>query len=310
MRILVVGAGATGGYFGARLAEAGRDVAFLVRPARARRLRSTGLVVRSPHGDLRLHPELVTAEELRGTYDLVLLGVKAYALDVAVGDLVPAVGPHTLILPMLNGVRHIGLLIREFGSQTVLGGVCQVTAALGPDGTVTQLGGHHELSYGACHSPGPARIQDIDAELQGAGFAARLADDICREMWEKWVHVAAVGAVTCLMRGVIGEIVAVPGGRDFAERTVAECAAVAAACGQPVRAEVLQRTLAAVTEPGSDTASSLYRDLLRGGPVEADHILGDLVERADRRAVAVPLLRLAYTHLGVYQWSRGRHGIP
>ncbi|MEU0084712.1 ketopantoate reductase family protein [Streptomyces sp. NPDC006274] len=303
MRILVVGAGATGGYFGARLAEAGRDVTFLVRPERADRLRSTGLVIRGPHGDLRLDPSLVTADELPGAYDLVLLGVKAYALNVAIGNLVPAVGPHTAILPMLNGMRHIAVLKRKFGPQAVLGGVCQVTTTLDPDGGISRLGGHQQLVYGACHSPGPVRIHDVDAGLQGAGFTARLADDIVQEMWEKWVHVAAVGAITCLMRGVVGDIVAAPGGRDFAERTVAECAAVAAACGQPARAAALERTLAAVTEPHAPTASSLYRDLLRGSPVEADHILGDLVERADRRSVAIPLLRLAYTHLSVYQRS-------
>ncbi|MEW1758369.1 ketopantoate reductase family protein [Streptomyces cyaneofuscatus] len=303
MRILVVGAGATGGYFGARLAEAGRDVTFLVRPERAARLRSTGLVVHSPHGDLRLGPALVTADELRSTYDLVLLGVKAYSLDVAIGDLVPAVGPHTVILPMLNGMRHLAVLKRKFGPQAVLGGVCQVTATLDTDGGISQLGSHQQLRYGACQSPGPARVHEVGAALQGAGFTAGPADDISLEMWEKWVHVATVGAITCLMRGVIGEIVAAPGGSDLAERTLAECAAVAAACGFPVRAEALERTLSTVTEPGSRTASSLYHDLLRGSPVEADHILGDLVERADRRAVAVPLLRLAYTHLAVYQRS-------
>ncbi|MEU3723928.1 ketopantoate reductase family protein [Streptomyces sp. NPDC031705] len=308
MRILVVGAGATGGYFGGRLAEAGRDVTFLVRPARAARLRSTGLVIRSPHGDLGLDPKLACADQLLGEYDLVLLAVKAYSLDRTLTDLAPAVGPRTVILPLLNGMRHIPLLRQKYGSSTVLGGVCRVTTLLDEDGSVLQLNSTQEIAYGTCGAApavAPARVRAVDAALRGAGFTVRHSEDITQEMWEKWVHVAAVGAVTCLMRGVIGDVVASPGGRDFAARTLAECAAVAAACGRPVRAESLKQSLAALTEPDSDTASSLYRDLLRGGPVEASHVLGDLIERGDRRAVGMPLLRLAYTHLNVYQRSLG-----
>ncbi|MDH6574602.1 ketopantoate reductase family protein [Kitasatospora sp. MAP5-34] len=308
MRVLVVGAGATGGYFGGRLAEAGRDVTFLVRPERAAQLRSGGLVINSPNGDLRLAPKLVTVGELTDSYDLVLLTVKSYALEQAVEDIAPAVGLETAILPVLNGLRHVELLAGHFGDQRVLGGVCQVTTTLDPDGGIRQLGGRQELVHGVCRAPGPARVHEIDAELRDAGFTVRRSEDIRQEMWEKWVYVAAVGAVTCLMRGLIGEVVAAPGGRAFAERVVAECVAVAAASGHPVGEAARSRMLATVTEAGADTASSLYRDLRRGGPVEADHILGDLAARAAERGVEVPLIGLAYTHLRVYQGAPRRSG--
>src|SRR3984885_13819708 len=128
MQILVVGAGAVGGYFGARLAQAGRDVTFLVRARRAEEIKAHGLQILSPHGDLTLHPETLTSEKINKPYDLILLAVKSYTLSSAMSDFALAVGPETMILPALNGMRHIDLLIARFGQRVVLGGVCLVAA--------------------------------------------------------------------------------------------------------------------------------------------------------------------------------------
>ncbi|MFF0144103.1 ketopantoate reductase [Amycolatopsis sulphurea] len=298
MKILVVGAGATGGCFGARLAAAGRDVTFLVRPARATALRAGGLVVRGPLGDLVLRPHLVTSAAR--PYDLVLLAVKAVTLDRTVVDLTPAIGADTVILPMLNGMRHLDTLAERFGADRVLGGVCQVTTTLTPDGEILQLNTRQELAYGPAFQPGPNRLAAVDAALRGAGFTARTSPDIRQEMWDKWFHVSALGAITCLMRGVVGEVVAA-GGAEVAERIVLEAAATAAAAGYPVSASVFDRTLATLTEPGSRTASSLYRDLTKGLPTEADHLIGDLIAHAARHGVDTTLLRLAHTHLSVHE---------
>src|SRR5580700_10356474 len=130
MRILVVGAGSVGGYFGGRLAQAGRDVTFLVRPLRAQQLARDGLRIVSPHGDVVLTPKLLSAEQLTQPYDVVFLSVKAYALDAAMNDFAAAVGAETMILPVLNGMRHVELLIARFGKQQVLGGVCLVATEI------------------------------------------------------------------------------------------------------------------------------------------------------------------------------------
>ncbi|MFC3898185.1 ketopantoate reductase family protein [Lentzea rhizosphaerae] len=299
MRILVVGAGATGGYFGGRLAGAGRDVTFLVRPRRAEQLRTGGLTIHGRDDDVTLFPELVTAAELRGAHDLVLLAVKAYGLEQAIRELAPAVGPETVILPLLNGMRHIDLLTERFGSA-VLGGVCQVTTTLDANGAVHQLNDRHEIAHGVLDTA-PSRLDDVGSALAGAGFTSRRSSRIHAEMWEKWVHVAALGAVTCLMRGLVGQVVAAPGGRHFAESTLAECAAVAAASGHPIRAEVLVRSREVLTEPGSTATSSLYRDLCAGKPVEGEHVIGDLVRRAGELGLSTPLLALARTHLGIHR---------
>lgn len=301
MRLLVVGAGATGGYFGGRLAQAGRDVAFLVRPRRAAQLRETGLQILSPHGDVTLQPQLVTADAITAPYDAVLLTVKAFALNATLEDIARAVGPKTMIFPLLNGMRHLDFLIARFGAAPVLGGVCMVAATLDPQGRVKQLAGFQQLIYGERDGTLSPRVQALDAALQGAGFIARASEKILQEMWEKWILLATLGAVTCLLRGTVGEIEAAPGGAALAEQAMNECVAVAAASGHAPDEAFLARTKGAVTAKGSPMAPSMYRDLTQGLPVEADQIVGDMLARAQGFGIAAPVLTAAYAHLCVYQ---------
>jgi len=300
MRILIVGAGAVGGYFGGRLAEAGRDVTFLVRPSRAKQLRQDGLRIISPHGDAVLTPKLVSAGEIDAPYDLVFLAVKAYALEAAMNDLAPAVGPETMILPVLNGMRHLDLLMQRFRKDAVIGGVCLVATEMDRDGRIVQIADFQQLAYGERNGERTPRLQSLDATLQGAGFDARLSTDIMQALWEKWVQLASLGAVTCLMRGAIGEIVAAPGGADLSLEVLDECAAIAAACGHQPSEPFLARQAGAMTAPGSPLTSSMYPDLRKGAPVEVDHILGDLLERGGAQRVVAPLLKAAFVHLRVY----------
>ena len=301
MRILIVGAGAVGGYFGGRLAEAGCDVTFLVRPTRAKQLGQDGLRIISPHGDAVLTPKLITAEEINTPYDLVFLSVKAYALEAAMNDFAAAVGPETMIFPVLNGMRHVDLLTKRFGEHAVIGGVCQVASEIDHEGCIVQLAGFQQLVYGERNGETTPRLQTLDATLQGAGFDARLSTDIMQAMWEKWIQLASLGAVTCLMRGTIGEIVAAPGGADLSLKVVDESAAIATACGHKPSEALLSRHARAITAPGSQLTSSMYRDLRKGAPVEADHILGDFIERGTAHRVATPLLKAAFVNLRVYQ---------
>src|SRR4029453_7591 len=301
MRILIVGAGAVGGYFGGRLVQAKHDVTFLVRPSRAKQLRQDGLRVISPHGDVILTPKLVTAEEINIPYDVVFLSVKAYSLEAAMNDFAAAVGPETMIFPALNGMRHIDLLMKRFGEHAVIGGVCLVASQIDDEGRIVQLADFQRLVYGERNGETTPRLQALHTTLQGAGFDARLSTGIMQAMWEKWVQLASLGAITCLMRGTIGEIVAAPGGADLSLNVVNESAAVATACGHKPSETLLARHAAAMTEPGSPLTSSMYRDLRKGAPVEGDHILGDLIERGDAHGVAAPLLKAAFVNLRVYQ---------
>jgi 2-dehydropantoate 2-reductase len=301
MRLLVVGAGATGGYFGGRLAHAGRDVTFLVRPRRAAELEATGLRVVSPHGGFELAPKLVTAGAIPGHFDAILLTVKAHGLEQSLEDLAPAVGPDTMIVPVLNGMRHMDVIADRFGKDALTGGLCRIPAQLDGEGRIVQLGSFHDLEYGELGGSRTPRIERLDAFMQNAGFDARLAPDIGQEMWEKWVMIATVASITCLMRGSVGEIAAAPGGAAFVNGLLDEVAAIAAAAGHPPREAYLAGTRADATRQGSPMTASMFRDMQKGAPIEADQIVGDLLARGQRANVPAPLLAAAYTHLCVYQ---------
>jgi 2-dehydropantoate 2-reductase len=194
MRLLVVGAGSTGGYFGGRLAQAGRDVTFLVRPARAAHLKTHGLQILSPNGDVTLTPKLVTAGSITAPFDVVLLTVKAFSLEAALDDLAAAVGPETMILPVLNGMKHVDRLAGRFGAKAVVGCVCKVATILDDQGRIVQLAKFHDLAYGEMSGAPSSRTEQLDTIMRGAGFDAKLSRTIEREMWEKWVLLATMGA--------------------------------------------------------------------------------------------------------------------
>jgi 2-dehydropantoate 2-reductase len=301
MRLLVVGAGSTGGYFGGRLAQAGRDVTFLVRPRRASQLRESGLQIVSPHGNVTVRPKLVTANEIEAPYDAVLLGVKAYSLDAAIDDFAAAVGPETTIIPTLNGMRHIEILEERFGKEPVAGGVCKVAAMIDPDGRIVQLAQFQELAYGERDGSVSQRMDRLHAFMQGAGFDARLSHSIEYEMWEKWTMLATLGGITCLMRGNIGEVVAAPGGASFILSFLDEVVSVASAVGEAPKPAFLEGARKTLTTPGSTQSPSMFRDLQQGSPIEADQIIGDLLARGTNAGIPTPLLAAAYAHLSVYQ---------
>ena len=301
MRMLVVGAGSTGGYFGGRLAQAGRDVTFLVRPTRAARLEDKGLEIVSPHGNYTLRPQLVTADRLSGYYDAILLTVKAFSLDSALADMAPAVGPETMILPVLNGMRHLDILARRFGKSVVVGCACKIIASVDELGRIVQHNMLHDIAYGEMDGGTSARIQRLDHFMREAGFDARLSGAIEREMWEKWILLAGLGGINCLMRGTIGEVAQTLRGPEFVAGLLQEIVAVVGAVGVPPHPEFLAAAKAMLTAKGSAQTSSMYRDLQRGVRIEADQIIGDLEARARAHGIETPLLSAIYTHLCVYQ---------
>ena len=306
MRILVVGAGAIGGYFGGRLLQAGRDVTFLVRPRRATELAAAGLVIKSPNGDVTLkNPPTVQAEKLAERFDVVLLSCKAFDLDDAIKSFAPAVGPQTAIIPLLNGMLHLDLLDGKFGPERVLGGLCTIAVTLNEHREVVQLTPMQSLNFGERDGKLSDRVRAIAEVMASGKFGAVASEHIVQEMWEKWVFLASLAASTCLMRTSVGNILAAPGGKDFILGMLDECSEVAAAEGYAPRASFLERTRGVLTAEGSQMTASMFRDVKAGAPVEADHVIGDLIARGDAAKVPVPRLRTAYTHLKAYEKQRG-----
>jgi len=305
MRILVVGAGAIGGYFGGRLLQAGQDITFLVRPKRASELASAGLVIKSPGGDVTLkNPPTVQADKLNEKFDVVLLSCKAFDLEDAIKSFASAVGPNTSIIPLLNGMSHLDVLDTKTGRERVLGGLCAIAVTLNEKREVVQLGPLQSLGFGERDGKMSDRVKAIAEVFARGNCGAAPSEHVMQDMWEKWVFLASLAAATCLMRTSVGNILAATGGNEFLLGMLDECSAVATAEGFAPGGPFFQRTRGLLTTEGSPMTASMFRDIKAGLPVEADHVVGDLVARADAAKIPVPKLRTAYTHLKAYEKQR------
>ena len=310
MKILVVGAGAIGGYFGGRLLEQKRDVTFLVRPKRAAQLAETGLVIRSRMGDFSLAaPPTVLAENLHNQFDLIVLSCKAYDLENAIASFAPAVGANTAILPLLNGMRHLDMLDDRFGKEHVLGGQCFIAATVNEHHEIVHLNEAHDLSFGERSGEMSDRVRAIADEFKGTRCNARLSTEIMLEMWEKWVFITSAAGATCLMRASIGDILSAPGGKEFILGLLGECRSVAEAESYPPREASVARALTTLTTPASSLTASMLRDIEHSAPIEADHIVGDMLLRGAERNIPkekLVHLAIAFTHLKAYESRRAK----
>jgi 2-dehydropantoate 2-reductase len=296
-KLLFLGAGGVGGYFGARLIEAGVDISFLVRPERASLLAAQGLRVASPHGDLNLKVRCVTRDTVTPDYDLVLLAPKAYDLADALDAIIPAMGPQTFVLPLLNGLAHIDLLDARFGADRVIGGVAHIVATLAADGSIQHLNPIHTLTAGGRDASTKQAAADFIALCGPAKFDAALSADILSALWDKWAFLATLAAVTTLTRGAIGQVMDTTHGESLLRRVYAEGLTVAQRSGAVIAEAAQSRALGRLTQRGSSLTASMLRDLQAGLRTEHDHVLGDLVRRAQQHAVDTPLLAMAHCHL-------------
>lgn len=303
MKALVVGAGSVGGYFGGRLAAAGRDVSFLVRARRASEL-ARGLIIASNGADNVIPVKTLTAGQAAGEFDVVLLAVKAYQLERAIADFGPYVTDRTLILPVLNGMKHMDTLRARFGASQVLGGLARISTRLDERGRIVDQANFHDLAYGEWSGERSERVLRLDEFMRNAGFDARLSTQIERQMWEKWAMLASLAAITCLMDADVGQVARAPGGIELAQALFAEVLAAIAATWRPLGEKFSSAVLKLLTDRTSSLTSSMYRDMKAGHPVEADQIVGDLLMRASAHEVPVPLLSAALLRLKIHEQAR------
>jgi 2-dehydropantoate 2-reductase len=310
MKLLVLGAGAIGGYFGGRLAQAGADVTFLVREKRCEQIRAAGLVIESPLGNARLDVKTVTAAELARGYDLVLLTCKAYDLDAAMDAIAPAMDGRCAVVPLLNGIEHLERLDARFGRPAVMGGTCQINAALGRDGVVHHLDPLSRMLFGERDRSVTSRAQALADALSATIVEWKLSDDIEQDLWEKIVFLAALAATNCLFRANVGEIVAAPGGTDAILRALEANLAIATRAGHAPRPAAIEFARSRLTTPGGKQSASMLRDLEAGGRVESEQIVGFMLRKTREYGVDDRVLSMAYTHLKAYEARRDAGRLP
>jgi 2-dehydropantoate 2-reductase len=309
-RILVLGAGGVGGYYGGRLAEAGADVTFLVRTHRREQLRRDGLRITSPLGDLARPVQTTVAAELQPEYDVVLLTCKAYDLDSSMDAIAPAVAGDCTIVPLLNGLVHLNRLDQRFSADRVMGGTCGIDVMLLPDGTIRHTGPLQRIAFGERDRRRSARAQALADAFGRTSLEWEWADDILLRMWEKIVLLSALAATTCLFRGNVHEIMSAPGGKEATERALAANVEIARREGYPQSEQSVRSTHDRLTDPAGRWSASMMRDMESGRPVEADHIIGFMLDRARDRGVDDTILSLAYAHLKTYECRRAEGRLP
>ena len=305
MRFLTIGAGALGGYYGGMLLRGGADVTFLVRPRRMAQLAERGLVIKTPDGEFRTPVKTVSAEGIDGTNDVVLVTCKAYDLDGAIDDFAPALASDGAVLPVMNGINHIAALSDRLGAARVLGGVASFSVVLTPEGDILKPGvGKGQTSFGELTGERSLRCEEIGAALIAGGVQATISDNIVAEMWAKFTGIAAAAAISTLTRARAGEIAVAPAGAAFVGAALDETARVTTAQGYPPPAAIIELYRGHYAQIGSNGAPSMLYDVENRRSTEADHILGDLVRRADRLGIEVPILRAALCNLQIYEARR------
>ena len=306
VKVLVVGAGGIGGHLGARLIEAGADVTFLVRARRQAQLARDGLRLVSPLGDFVAPVHTVLAADLSPAYDVAILTCKAYDLDSALTDLVPAVHAGCAVLPLLNGMAHLEALDARFGASRVWGGTCAMAVTLEMDGTVRHVGPFHRVVFGERGTQGSPTATSFAGLLRRTRLSTEQSAHVEQEMWEKLVLLSALAALTCLFRASVGEILRAAGGAEAVERALATNIAIATAEGFAPRAQAVSHARGVLTDPASTLTASMLRDVERGGAVENEHIIGWMLRKAQAHGVAAAALSAAYTQLCAYEARRAR----
>ena len=308
MRYLILGAGALGGYFGGMLIKGGADVTFLVRPRRAAQLQRDGLIVKTQDGgELRTQVKAVQQGQLDGPFDAILLSCKAYDLDGAMEAIAPAMTERTVIVPLLNGVRHIDILTERFGRGRVLGGLTIINAALLPDGTIQQSQMRIDITMiGELDGQLSDRCAAIKTALEAGGISVQVVDNIPVMMWEKFLGFACTATVASLTRSRAGVIARTVEGAPFVSAVINECVKVVTALGYPpVPAFNTAGNITGLFSQANSTfGPSLLIDMEDGRPTEGEHTVGDLAGRAASAGISTPLLTAARCNLQAYEINR------
>lgn len=301
MNVLVVGAGAVGGYFGGRLLEKGVDVTFLVREGRRKQLEKTGLVIESVHGNVSFIPKTILAGEEAGIFDVILFSTKSYHLNTAIEDIRQYVSKDTVIVPLLNGILHVGKLAEEFGDEKVIGGLCFIETTLDSEGRIIQTSSSHELAFGERSGEKSARILQIDDLFSGTKASFRLSDHISRDMWHKYMFISTMSGITTLMRAPVGPIRDSESGRNTITCLQNEIYTIMKRIGAPIVDDIKSIQMKQLDGLGYQMKSSMQRDMEKMSQVEADHLQGYLLKMAQKEQIDTPVLEAIYANLKIYE---------
>ena len=301
MRVVVVGAGGVGGYFGTRLAAAGHEVTFVARGRHLAAIREHGLVVRSPLGEFRSAATAVPAVADAGPADLVLVAVKLWDTEEVAAQLKPAVAGGARVMSLQNGVQKDDVLRAHLPAEAVLGGVCYISSVIEEPGVVAHSGAMQKLVFGEFDGQPSGLTAEFLAACVEAGIDAAVSADISRVIWEKFVFLVGLSATTAAVRAPIGVVRSTPRTRVLLRDVMAEVVAVGRASGVDLADDFVEERLAFIDTLPADMAASMYHDLTRGNRLELPWLSGGVVALGERLGVPTPRNRTVADVLAPYE---------
>jgi len=298
MKIVVVGTGGVGGYFGGLLAHSGQEVTFIARGAHLEAIKQRGLQIKSVHGDFVVSPaEATDRMDLAGVADLALISVKDYQLDQVISTMSPLVGKQTTILPLLNGFQAAERLGDVFGQDRVLGGLCFVVAFIAQPGVIQQESAFRQVIFGEWHGRPTGRAQAILDTLQAAGIDAELADDIRKSIWRKFLFITSYSGIGSVIRLPAAGLQACAETMDLLRQAMMEIESVARAKGVTLDEDVVETTMAFVRNLSAEATSSMQRDVAAGRMFELEAMTGAVLRAGVEVAVPTPVNSFLYAAL-------------
>ena len=302
MKVLVLGAGAVGGYFGGRMAEEGMDVTFLVRDKRKQKLEETGLIIKSPKGDLSIRPNLITLDKVDSVFDVILFTNKAYDLDEILQSHF-SIKDGAMIIPLLNGFAHIEKLETKFPTSRLFGGIAHIFSTLSEEGEILHFNETHSLTFGHLREADKRDGRKFFDACSSANFSIKYSDYINVDLWHKWILITTVAGATTLFNATIGEIASTAHGQSFMKNLHDECISIAKSEKIDVNADELAQQRHFLSDKNSNWNSSMQRDMVNSSKIECEHIFLELIKIADRNNVLCPSLKTVMVNGEIYMRS-------
>lgn len=295
MKIVIIGAGAVGAYFGARLEQIGQDVTFLVREKRAEQLNHQGLIIKSTEGNYAIKsPNVIVNPSELNDIDLVLLSVKGQHLPETLETLKQLTSQGTKVLPLLNGVEHLSILQQELGEDAVLGGLCFIISTLNKQGDVIHSSNFHDLRFGALHPSQQDICEEFASTTHNANMNATLSEDIILEMWNKYMFITAFSGITTATDLAIGEIRQNPSTFKIVENILNDMKRLANAYKIALTDDHVKKAIDNILALADEATSSMHQDRRKGMTLEVEHLHGGALRLAERAGLVLPYVESIY----------------
>ena len=297
MRVAIFGTGGAGGYFGARLAQAGTEVVFVARGEHLKAIRERGLRVETTAGELVARSEATDDPARVGAVDVVLVGVKTWQVREAAQAMRPMMASHTFVVPLQNGVEAAAELSAVLGAGHVLGGLCGTISRVVSPGRILSIGATNFIKFGELDNSPSARARSLQQTFERAGVRAEIPSDIEAAVWEKFIFVAPYGGVGAVTRATAGVLRTLAETRQMLERGMREILAVARARQVALADGIVEKSLGLIDSLAPDATTSLQRDIAAGKPSELEAWNGAVVRLGRAAGVATPLHEFIYHSL-------------